>query len=351
VSGRERWADTIVESSMPLLEAIRALDAAAFQILLVVDGDGRLVGTVTDGDIRRAMLAQKGFETAVEEIANLTPRTAPVGTAPAEARRLMRSASLRHLPLLDEAGRPVGLERLDGDATPNRGNEVVIMAGGLGSRLRPLTETTPKPLLSVGGRPLLETIIEAFIEHGFRRFRIALNYRADQVETHFRDGRRFGASIEYLREESFLGTAGALGLLPSPPTEPVVVMNGDILTKVDFSQLLEFHERTGAEMTMCVRDYEIEVPYGVVEVEGDVVTSLVEKPTTRHFINAGIYVLAPELVASVPRDARTDMTDLAASVLERNAKLCAFPIREYWLDIGHLEDLERARAEFAHYFG
>ncbi len=348
----DRWNATVVPSSMPLLEAMRVLDASGLQVLLVVDPDGRLAGTVTDGDVRRAILAQQPLDGPVLDASHRSPTTAPAGIGRAEARRLMRGAAVRQLPLLDEGGRPTGLELLEaGERSPARPNPVVIMAGGLGKRLRPLTEETPKPLLQVGGRPLLETIIDAFAEHGFSEFYLSVNYRADQVESHFGDGSAIGVRIAYLREDDFLGTAGAVSLLPSVPDHPVVVMNGDILTRVDFRQLIEFHDRTAAEMTMCVREYDVEVPYGVVEVDGERITSLVEKPTTRHFINAGIYVLAPEVVAAVRPGEPTDMTDLAADVLAREGNLRAFPIREYWLDIGHLEDFERAQADFARHFG
>ena len=345
-----RWREAVVPASTPLIDAIAALDATGLQILLVVDDDGRLAGTVTDGDVRRGILAKRPLDGPVADVMHVAPTTRPAGIGRDDARRAMRDATVRQLPLLDDEGRPAGLELLDNGGTPDRPNTVVIMAGGLGTRLRPLTEDTPKPLLRVGGRPLLETIIEAFAEYGFRKFHLSVNYRAAQVEEHFGDGRQLGVEIGYLREDEFLGTAGALSLLPHRPGEPVVVMNGDILTRVDFGQMLEFHERTGAEMTMCVREYDVEIPYGVVEVDGERVTSLVEKPTTRHFINAGIYVLAPELLATIRPGERLDMTDLADRISGRGGMISAFPIREYWLDIGHLEDFERAQAEFAQHF-
>ncbi len=346
----DRWRDAVVPADTPLLEAIAALDATGLQILLVVDDDGLLIGTVTDGDVRRGILAQRPLDGPVAAVMHRAPTTRPARVGHNEARRAMRDARVRQLPLLDDDGRPAGLELLDDGTTPERPNAVVIMAGGLGKRLRPLTEELPKPLLRVGGRALLETIIEAFADHGFRRFFLSVNYRAAQVEEHFGDGSRLGVAIDYLREDEFLGTAGALSLLPEAPADPVVVMNGDILTRVDFGQLVEFHARTGADMTMCVREYDVEVPYGVVEVDGEQVTSLVEKPITRHFINAGIYVLAPGLLATIAPGQRLDMTDLADRILERGGTLSAFPIREYWLDIGHLEDFERAQADFAEHF-
>ena len=346
-----RWQDAVVGEDLPLLDAIARLDAAALQILIVTDAEGRLAGTLTDGDVRRAILRQLSLDSPVADAMHRSPTTIPVGASREEAIGRMRERRLRHLPIIDGGGRPVGLELLDEVAAPaTRPNAVVLMAGGLGTRLRPLTETTPKPLLRVGGRPLLETIVESFADHGFTRFFLSINYRADQVEAYFGDGSQLGVEVDYLREDEALGTAGALSLLPEAPTEPIVVMNGDILTRLDFGQLIDFHSRTHAELTMCVREYEMQVPYGVVEVEGERVTSLVEKPTARHFVNAGIYVLAPSLIANIRRGERLDMTDLAQRVMAGNGRLSAFPIREYWLDIGHLKDYERAQADFARYF-
>jgi dTDP-glucose pyrophosphorylase len=346
-----RWQDTVVGQDLPLLDAIARLDAVALQILLVTDEDGRLVGTVTDGDVRRAILRQMPLDSRVADAMYRSPTTISLGTSRDEAMSRMRELHLRQLPILDAAGRPIGLELIDEvPAPPIRPNAVVLMAGGLGKRLRPLTEKTPKPLLRVGGRPLLETIIQSFAEHGFTRIFLSINYRADQVEAYFGDGSQFGVRIEYLREDEALGTAGALGLLPQTESEPIVVMNGDILTRLDFGQLIDFHTRTNAQLTMCVREYEVEVPYGVVEVEGEEVTSLAEKPTARHFVNAGIYVLRPSLIAIIGEAERLDMTDLAHQVMARNGRLSAFPIREYWLDIGHLKDYERAQADFTRYF-
>ena len=346
-----RWEDTIVGPDLPLLDAIARLDSAALQILLVLDEDRRLIGTLTDGDIRRAILRHMPLDGRVADAMHRTPTTISLGTYREEAMRRMRERHVRQLPILDAAGRAVGLELVDEVlAQPARPNAVVLMAGGLGRRLRPLTEKTPKPLLRVGGRPLLETIIESFAEYGFTRFFLSINYRADQVEEYFGDGSELGVRIDYLREDEFLGTAGALSLLPETPAEPIVVMNGDILTRLDFGQLLDFHTRTEAEMTMCVREYDIEVPYGVVEVDGEEVTSLVEKPVARHFVNAGVYVLAPGLIADIHDGERLDMTDLAHRVMAGSGRLSAFPIREYWLDIGHVKDYERAQADFARYF-
>jgi NDP-sugar pyrophosphorylase family protein len=233
---------------------------------------------------------------------------------------------------------------------PERENWVVLMAGGLGTRLAPLTDNCPKPLLKVGNKPILETIIENFISHGFKRFYLSVNYKAEMIEEYFGDGSRWGAEIRYLREDKKMGTAGALGLIPEPLTQPFLVMNGDLLTKVNFSQLLNFHQEQNAHATMCVREYDFQVPYGVVSVDKHRIKSIEEKPVHRFFVNAGIYVLDPEAVSLIPADMPYDMTSLFEQMTANEREVIAFPVREYWLDIGHRDDFERAAGDFARIF-
>jgi NDP-sugar pyrophosphorylase family protein len=219
------------------------------------------------------------------------------------------------------------------------------MAGGLGQRLRPLTEDIPKPLLPVGDRPLLEIIIDRFLVQGFRKFFISVNYRAELVEAHFGDGGRFGAEIRYLREDAPLGTAGAIGLLPEKPEHPFVIMNGDLLTTVHFDKLIEFHEQHDTDLTLCVRRYSLQIPYGVAELEGNQVVSVVEKPNHECFISGGIYVADPTIFDRLNPPRQVDMPDLMRELIAERRRVTAFPVTDYWIDIGRIEDLERARAE------
>jgi dTDP-glucose pyrophosphorylase len=342
----------LIRPQAAILDAISCIDRTGMQIALVVDEVGRLAGTVTDGDIRRALLRNLPLATPVAEIMMRNPRMAPAGSDDTMLFRLMRALQIRHLPLVDEDGRVVGLRTLEGMLqTPRRPNRVVLMAGGLGSRLRPLTHNVPKPMLPVGGRPLLETILETFVDHGFYRFTISLNYLAEAIIGHFGDGSRWGVEIEYLREVKRMGTAGSLTLLAEPPTEPLIVMNGDILTSVDFKQLLEFHLENGAQATMAVHEHTMQVPYGVVETTGHRLTAIVEKPVHHHFINAGIYVLDPGAWQRIPNDTYYDMPELFQSLIADGLTTVAFPIREYWLDIGQPQDLLRAETEFSTVFG
>lgn len=343
--------DTVVAADTPILAAVEAIDRSGLQIALVVDGAGRLVGTVTDGDVRRALLRGENLAGAVSAIMNRAPKVASVSDSREKLLQLMRTTGLHQIPLVDGDGKLVGLQRLDEVAGPRRQDSpVVLMAGGKGTRLRSLTRGTPKPMLPVGGKPILETILENFIEHGFHRFHISLNYMGERIEAHFGDGSRWGVEIAYLRESEYLGTAGALSLLPAPPGGPVVVMNGDILTRVNFEHLLEFHRHHRAQLTMCVQDYEMQVPFGVVMVDEHRVARIDEKPAQRFFVNAGIYVIEPGALGRIPAGRVFDMPDLISALNAGGAEVAAFPLREYWLDVGHAEDLERARNEFAEHF-
>jgi NDP-sugar pyrophosphorylase family protein len=263
----------------------------------------------------------------------------------------MRQRRLHQIPVLDATWRVVGLEVLDDLLKPQpKTNPVVLMAGGLGSRLRPLTDECPKPLLRVGTKPILETILEAFIEHGFNRFYVSVNYKAEMIEAYFGDGSRWGATIEYLREKERLGTAGALSLLPEPPVEPVFVMNGDLLTRLNFAHLLDFHTAHGSVATMCVREYEMQVPYGVIKTRSHRILDIHEKPTERYLVNAGVYVLQPDALALIPRDRSFDMPDLFKRLMDRGGDTAVFPIREYWMDIGQMDDFHRANGHFEEVF-
>jgi len=224
------------------------------------------------------------------------------------------------------------------------------LAGGLGSRLQPLTEDKPKPLLSVGDKPILETILESFVEQNFRRFYISVNYKADAIKEHFADGGKWNAEIRYLEEEPRLGTAGALDLIPERPELPLLVMNGDLLTRVNFQDLLDYHRDQKAEATMCVREYDFQVPFGVVEIDDHNIRSIDEKPVHRFFVNAGIYVLEPGLIDLIPKGEYFDMTDLFARALEKGYETQAFPIHEYWLDVGRIDDLDRANHDYQNGF-
>lgn len=345
------WKDARVGPEVSIREAIRILDKSAIQIVLVVGDGNRLFGTVTDGDVRRGILKGLSLDEPVRGIMNATPTVARLDEAREAILAMMRRTRLHHIPVVDADRCVVGLETLDEMIqSRSRGNRVVLMAGGLGSRLRPLTDDRPKPMLAIGNKPLLETILENFIEYGFDRFYISVNYMADVVRSHFGDGKRWGVEICYLEEDQKLGTAGALSLLPEKPVEPLIVMNGDLLTKVNLSQLLDFHASHQVQATMCVREYDFKVPYGVVEFDGHRIKRIDEKPVHRFFVNAGIYVLQPAALDQIPANTYFDMPTLFEKLIAQGHSTAAFPIREYWLDIGHVADYERANGEFKQVF-
>lgn len=345
------WTSVVVAEGARLEEAIKRIDASSLQVALVLSPEGVLRGVITDGDVRRGLLRGLGMASPVTEVMNSQPTVARIGTARDQLLVDMRRRSIRHLPLVDETGKVVGLAT-ESDLTGSfkRDNWVVLMAGGLGSRLAPLTDDCPKPMLPVGNKPLLETILEKFLDHGFHRFYISVNYMADVVKNHFGDGSKWNAEIVYLHEAQRLGTAGALSLMPALPDKPVIVMNGDLLTKINFQQLLDFHEQHSASATMGVREYEFQVPYGVVSSDGHRITAIDEKPVQRFYVNGGVYAIGPDALAMIPSGEFFDMPTLFSRLIQQGRETAVFPIREYWLDIGHLADYQRANGEYAELF-
>ncbi|TAN46815.1 MAG: CBS domain-containing protein [Rhodospirillales bacterium] len=342
------WKKALLPPNAQLADAIRVLEGSPYKICLVADERQVLLGTITDGDVRRAILRGLGLDAPATEAMKSTPTTGLAGT-PAEAlRELMERLDLSQIPLIDEMGRVVGLTILKSlaHAGEPRPNWVVLMAGGLGNRLRPLTEDTPKPLLKVGRKPLLETILETFRSHQFRNFYISVNYKSEMIKTHFGDGEKWKCRVRYLEENDRLGTAGALGLIPDTTDHPLMIMNGDVLTNVDFSSLLDFHMEQKSKATMCVREFDFQVPYGVVNIEDHHIKSIAEKPVHSFFVNAGIYVIEPELLDLVPKDRPFDMPELFGLALEKGMTSVAFPIREYWTDIGRIDDFHRANGDY-----
>ena len=340
-------ASLIVPAKASIRDALAAIDRGVRQIALVTDASGRLVGTVTDGDVRRGLLRGLGLEAPVTEVMRSNFAATRVDAGISAARQLMQARKLHQVPIVDHEGRPMDLVHVDDlSGLTRRETRVVLMAGGLGTRLRPLTETVPKPMLPIGGRPILEKIIDTFVSQGFYQFTIALNYKGEMIREHFGDGAGFGAQIEYVQESQQMGTAGALSLLPERPDAPLLVMNGDLLTTLQFDTLMRFHADTCAQATMCAREYSVQVPYGVVEVDETRLRGITEKPTHTHYVNAGIYVLSPEVLDHVVPGDWLDMPTLFERVIATGRTASVFPLQEYWIDIGRMEDLERARVDF-----
>ncbi|RBP25024.1 CBS domain protein [Marinobacter pelagius] len=341
------WRKALVNSDSTLEQAIEVLDKAALRIALVVDANDKLLGTLTDGDVRRALLKHLPLETPVNQVMNAQPKTAEQSWTESRILALMEKHELLQLPLVDMEGRVVGLANLHDILNKHRhDNPVFLMAGGFGTRLRPLTNNCPKPMLKVGDKPILEQILLNFVDAGFHRFYISTHYMPEVIRDYFGDGEKWGVTIQYVHEEDPLGTGGALGLLPHDEIDqPMFMMNGDLLTSLNLHSFLEFHETHHGVATMCVREYEHQVPYGVITSEGTQIKSMVEKPVHRFFVNAGIYLLDPALVKSVEPGTRVDMPTLLERQIDGGEAVNMFPIHEYWLDIGRMDDFHKAQTE------
>lgn len=341
------WRETLINPDTSIIKAIEIIDRTGLQIALVVDEEGRLLGTVTDGDIRRGILKHLGHDEPVAKVMNPDPCFISQDQSRENALLLMKNMRLHQIPILDRQQRVVGLEIADDLMnSPTRRNTVVLMAGGLGRRLQPLTEQCPKPMLKVGDKPLLETIMEGFIDQGFRIFYISVHYKADIIMRHFGNGSRWAVKISYLHETKPLGTAGALGILPEKPQEPMLMMNGDILTRINLAKLLDFHKNTHSIATICIKEYSHQLPYGVVTIGSNRVKKIDEKPIQKFFINGGLYVFNPEVLEYIPADSYLDVPDLLKILLQQGKEVAAFPIREYWIDIGRSSDYERATQDY-----
>ena len=345
--------DAYLNLNAPLMEAVRAIEASRRRIAVVISQDNRLLGTLTDGDVRRCLLAGGTLDTPVSKAMNSNPVTAEIGSPTSYILDLMRRGNVMAIPLMDQNGRfkrLVHLSDLDENPTLRRDAAefafAVIMAGGEGKRLRPITETIPKPMIDIGGVPLLERQIHGLANAGLRRIYLSVNYLGHLIEAHFGDGHDFGLEIRYLREQEKLGTAGALSLLPEKPNAPFVVMNGDILTTSDFSSLYAFHQTYSAMVTVAAVDYRINIPYGVINAEGVFVRGLAEKPSQRFLCNAGIYAVSPDALDLLQGTRHCNMTDIVEYCLEKAMPVAVFPVHEYWSDIGTPDDLEKARVIF-----
>lgn len=339
------WEEILVSPLMPLTDAITLMDKQGRRSLVVVDENRTLLGTVSDGDVRRFLLKGLSLSSPVSDIMQKEPKVAQADWSKTRLLSCMERYQLLLLPVVSSAGQLVSIAFLyELLQKPKLENAVCLMAGGFGTRLRPLTESCPKPMLKLGDKPILELIMLRFIHAGFHRFYISTHYMPEQIINYFGDGAKWGVSIEYLHENKPLGTAGALGLLPeSALHEPVFVMNGDLLTDIDFLQLLAFHEEQRGEATVCVRQFDYQVPYGVVSTEGHRIKAIVEKPVHQYFVNAGIYLLEPDFIKNVQKGDTIDMPTLISSRLENGNQINHFQVEQDWIDIGRLDDFKKAQ--------
>jgi len=326
--------------------ALKVIDSGAVKIALVVDHRNQLLGTLTDGDIRRGLLRKKTLDDTIEDVYKTKPLTAHYNEPKEGLLRICADNKVSQLPIIDDKNKVVSLFVLDQvHIRKQYGNNVILMAGGLGSRLRPLTNEIPKPMLRIAGKPILQNIVEGFVAHGFTNFIMCLGYKPECIKDHFGDGKTFGASIDYIIEDKRMGTAGALTLLKKKLKKPFFVMNGDLLTDVNFAQMLDFHAENHSNATMCVHKYDVEVPFGVVHIDNENICSIEEKPVHSFFVNSGIYILDPDYVDLIPKNQFYDMPSLFQRIILEKGNVVSFPLTKYWMDIGRLSDYEKAKNE------
>jgi len=342
----DSWKRAVLPPTATLHDAVQNLNDVSIKIILVVNGQGELEGTISDGDIRRALLRGLDLSSQITGVYKRNPLVVPDGMSRDLVLRLMTANKIQQIPVVDAHNRPVGLHLWDNITAPvERHNLMVIMAGGMGTRLRPHTECCPKPMLPVAGKPMLQHIIERAKLQGFSHFILAIHYLGQMIEDYFGDGARLGLRIDYLKEQLPLGTAGALSLLEPRPEQPFVVTNGDVMTDIRYGELLDFHVRHEAAATMAVRVHEWQHPFGVVRMNGVDIVGFEEKPIARSYINAGVYTLDPFALHALGEGAHCDMPTLFEKLQAQGRRTVAYPMHEPWLDVGRPDDLARANAQ------
>jgi dTDP-glucose pyrophosphorylase len=337
------WKKALLHPSALIKDAIQVLSEASLRIVLIVDENLTLIGTITDGDIRRGLLKGLAIDSVISDVINQKPIVVPQGFPRAEVLRIMGANKLFQIPVVGEDRRLVDLHLWDELSSPtSRDNTILIMAGGKGTRLLPKTEKTPKPMLRLGGKPILEHIIERAKSEGFSRFILAIHHLGEVIEEYFGDGKSLGVKISYVKEKTPLGTAGALSLIEPKPSEPIIVTNGDVLTDFRYGDLLDFHVQNNANATMAVQVNETKIPYGVVQTKGVLITGFEEKPTQAFLINAGVYVIEPACLVFLKKGRETNMPDLFETLIGHNLSTLAYLIHESWIDIGGHEEFTTA---------
>ena len=347
----KNYKNILLSTNSTIREALEVIQSGSLKIGVVVDKNEKLIGTVTDGDIRRGLLNNLSLDDVIGSVIFRTPTVCNIEDTKERILEIAVEKKLYQIPIVDNDGKLVGIEEIDELLKPeHKNNKVVLMVGGLGTRLRPLTEKTPKPMLKVGDKPLLETILLNFKKYGFTNILLSVSYKSEIIENYFGDGSKFGVHIEYIHEEKRMGTAGALSLIKEKLNEPFFVMNGDLLTNINFKHMMAYHVLNNSIATMGVREYDFQVPYGVVNLDGINIKSIEEKPVHNFYVSAGIYVLDNKVLDLIPDNKFFDMPTLFEKVIENEMKSISFPIREYWLDIGRMEEFEKANNEYHEVF-
>lgn len=345
------YKQILLKPTSTIKEALHVINQGAMQIAVVIDENEKLLGTLTDGDIRRGLLNDLSLNDIIESIIFRNPTFCTISDRKEKILDIAIANKIHQIPIVDDNGKLIGVEEIDELLKQKtRRNKVVLMVGGLGTRLRPLTEDIPKPMLKVGNKPILETIILNFKQYGFTNIILSVSYKSEVIKKYFGDGSDFGVNIEYINEEKRMGTAGALSLIKEKLDEAFFVMNGDLLTNINFEHMMEYHLQYDSLATMGVREYDFQVPYGVVHIDGINIISIEEKPIHNFYVSGGVYILDSQVLKLIPENEFFDMPTLFEQIIENNMKSVSFPIREYWLDIGRMEEFEKANNEYYEVF-
>ena len=342
----KKWKKNIVGDNEPICKVLAAINASDLKIAFIVNAQGTLVGSVTDGDVRRGLLKSTKLSDQVNTVMNTHPITCSPDTSAHQRNHLFSKHRVKYLPVV-ENGLIVDIIAFD-DTQERRElqNPFLIIAGGLGTRLRPLTDKCPKPMLPVGDKPMIEHILWNAAQQGFKNFYISTFYLGEQIKAHFGNGSKFNVKICYVDEKRPLGTAGAVSLLPKNiPNLPIIVANGDVLTNLDYSKMVSFHQEKNAEATVCVREISHQIPYGVIERNDGLVTQITEKPTFFYYINTGVYVLSKSSVKKMKKNVPIDMPQHLSALMHGGDPVAAMNFQGYWLDIGSISDYEKAQRD------
>ena len=347
-SNRQHWRNAIVKENSSLKKVIKKLNKTALQIIFITDSKNKLIGTITDGDIRRGLLRGLNLESKIGKIINKKPLIVKQNMNNKWIKKIMKSSKIDKVPVVNESGKIINIITSQNENLETKENLILIMAGGKGARLRPLTNLCPKPLLPLAGKPILEHIIFKARDEGFKNFAISINYLGKMVEDYFKDGKKYGVKIHYLKERTPLGTAGSIGLLNDKITKklPFIVTNGDVLTEVNLNALLSFHKKEKSMGTMSIYKHNWEHPYGVVKTEGVKIINVIEKPNFNAHINAGVYVFDPKIINLIKKNEHIDMNIFFKQLSNKRKNINAYPIYEPWFDVGTHDQLEIAKKKF-----
>lgn len=342
------WKKICIGADFTIFQAMKNISetGARFAVVIAAE-DGKLLGTISDGDIRKALLSGLNLNDSVVKVMNVNPVVASINASNIELRDTMERNNYTHIPVIefDKIVKIVSLKEVQ-HAEPLKENIVVLMVGGLGSRLGELTSNCPKPMLKLGDKPILEIIIENLKDYGFHNFYLSVNYKSEMIENYFGDGSSLDIKINYIREEERMGTAGSLSLLKPTNDLPIIVMNGDVLAKINFSSMIDFHSTNGLDACMCTIRHDYQIPFGVVHFDGDLVKSIEEKPIHTTMVNAGIYSLDPKLLSLIPKNIFFDMPVLLEKIITEKYRVGTFQVQDYWLDIGRRDDFHRAEMDY-----